>query len=107
MNETLMANLWETKHFNWNAMRVSVLTLLSTLNEFQRIWTRFVELLRRHHELNVFVNAEGMPHLPLQIVPCVLFIKHLTLAGRPVHDSDAEFRYLGPGTINNTIAALK
>jgi hypothetical protein len=79
----------------------------STLNEFQRIWTHFVQFLSRHRALNVFLNDEGMPHLPLQKVPCVLFIKHLTLARRPVHDSDAEFRYLGPGTINNAIAALK
>ena len=79
----------------------------STLQEFQRIWTRFSEFLGQHVALNRFLNSQGIPLLPLQKIPCVLFIKHLTLARRQVHDSDAEFRHLGPGTINNAIAALK
>ena len=79
----------------------------STLCEFQRIWNLFGEFLRKNSALLQFLDHERLPIIPLEKAPCVLFIKHLTLITRTVRHADSDLRHLGPGTINNAIAALK
>jgi len=78
----------------------------STMLEFRRIWNRFIAFLRQSSIGSAFLNDDNTPILPLQKLPCILFIRAITLARR-VADVDGTLRYLGSGSINNAVAALK
>ena len=78
----------------------------STILEFRRIWNRFITFLRESTIGSGFLNDDNTPSLPLQKLPCILFIRAITLARR-VEAVDGTLRYLGSGSINNAVAALK
>ncbi len=78
----------------------------STMEEFQRVWNRFIKFCRDSALSSLFLDDENNPILPLQKLPCVLFIREITLA-RHVAAVDGTLRYLGAGSINNAVAALK
>lgn len=78
----------------------------ATITEFRRIWNRFIAFCRESTLSSFFLDDENNPILPLQKLPCVLFIRTITLA-RLVAAVDGTLRYLGPGSINNAVGALK
>lgn len=78
----------------------------STIREFQRIWNNFERFLRSNPALCIFLDDDGHAVVPLQKLPCVLFIRGIA-AVRRAAAVDGNFRYLGPGSINNAVAALK
>lgn len=78
----------------------------STILEFQRVWNRFTTFLRESTIGSAYLNDDNTPTLPLQKLPCILFIHAITQARR-VAAVDGTLRYLGSGSINNAVAALK
>lgn len=78
----------------------------STMRELQRIWNKFETFLRSNPVLSEFLDDNGRAVVPLHKLPCVLFIRDIAVAKRAAA-VDGNLRYLGPGSINNAVAALK
>ena len=77
----------------------------STVAEFQRIWNNFERFLRSNPALSIFLDDDGHAVVPLQKLPCVLFIRGIA-AVRRAAAVDGYFRYLEPGSINNAVAGM-
>ena len=57
----------------------------STLKEFGRTWKHFVAFLHEQcASIPGVLDPQGAPVLPLQKSSCVLFIRHVSLAQKPV-----------------------
>lgn len=78
----------------------------STIREFRRIWSKFQEFMEYNPVLHQFLDANHNPLLPLDKVPCILFIRAIMEVKRQAA-VDGGIRYLGAGSINNAVAALR
>lgn len=78
----------------------------STIREFRRIWSKFQEFMGYNPVLHQYLDANHNPLLPLDKVPCILFIRAIMEVKRQAA-VDGGNRYLGAGSINNAVAALR